>query len=178
VARHRFSHLKTRRLSLIPVPEADPDAIAAVLDDIEITRWLARVPHPYSRADAVAFQDRCLASQPRQWIALDDEGVAGGVGTEDHLGYWVARRAWGRGYAPEMALAAIDAWFADPNAGPLVSGHFEGNLRSRRILERLGFRPDGESDVHSLSLGRPLVHCDMVLSRDAWREARLRIARK
>lgn len=176
MARYRFSHLKTPRLTLVPVAELDPDAIAAVLNDLEVARWLARVPHPYSRADAVAFQDRCRANRPRQWIALDAEGVAGGVGTEDHLGYWVARRAWGRGYAPEMSRAAIDVWFADADAGPLVSGHFEGNLRSRRVLERLGFRPDGVSDFHALSLGYPLVHCDMVLTRDDWREARLRIA--
>lgn len=176
MARHRFSHLKTPRLSLVPVTEAEPDAIAAVLGDFEVARWLARVPHPYTRADAVAFQEHVRANQPRVWIVLDAEGIAGGISTDDHLGYWVARRAWGRGYAPEMSRAVIDVWFVDPDAAPLVSGHIEGNMRSRRVLERLGFRPDGVSELHALSLGRPVAHCDMVLSRTDWSEARLRIA--
>lgn len=172
----RRDHLDTPRLTLVPVTEVDPGAIAAVLGDFEVTRWLARVPHPYSRADAMTFQQHVRETGARTRIALDADGVAGGVGTDDHLGYWVARRAWGRGYATEMARAAVDAWFADPEASILASGHFEGNVASRRILERLGFRRQGTRLLHSLSLGREVIHCDVALTRADWEAARLRIA--
>ena len=175
-ARRGFSHLKTPRLSLVPPGEVDPDAIVAAIDDFEIARWLTRVPHPYARADAVAFHDYCAGNEGRVWLARDAAGLAGAVSADPELGYWVARRAWGRGYATEMSCAVIDAWFSDPAAAALSSGHFEGNFRSRRVLDRLGFRPAGTGERHPLSLGRAVLLHRMVLDRDGWREARLRIA--
>ncbi|HUG62638.1 MAG TPA: GNAT family N-acetyltransferase, partial [Methylomirabilota bacterium] len=45
--------LRTGRLDLRPLVGSDAPALAEHLSDPEVTRWLARVPHPYRVADAI-----------------------------------------------------------------------------------------------------------------------------
>ena len=102
---------KTPRLMLVPVTEVDAGELAAAIGDVEVTRWLPRVPFPYARTDAEAFQRLCAGKEGRQWSVLDADGCVGGIGIANELGYWLARRAWGRGYATEMSSAVLDTFF-------------------------------------------------------------------
>ncbi|MFL6802044.1 MAG: GNAT family N-acetyltransferase, partial [Sphingomicrobium sp.] len=57
-------------------------------------------------------------------------------------GYWIARHAWGRGYATEACTALIA--IARTLALPCLEGsHFLDNPASGRVLEKLGFEPLG-----------------------------------
>ena len=47
--------IETRRLLLRPLTMDDAGALAKLINDREIARMLARVPHPYGLADARAF---------------------------------------------------------------------------------------------------------------------------
>ncbi len=53
----------------------------------------------------------------------------------------------------------------------LTSGHFLDNAASARILQKLGFTPDGIERVHARALGCEVELQRMVLTRAAW-EAR------
>jgi RimJ/RimL family protein N-acetyltransferase len=55
------------------------------------------------------------------------------------LGFHLRPRFWGRGLATEAAQAVIAHAFKRLNAPALFAGHHPGNLRSRRVLEKLGF---------------------------------------
>jgi RimJ/RimL family protein N-acetyltransferase len=57
------------------------------------------------------------------------------------IGWRLAYDAWGHGYATEAATAAL-AWAREtmsPPRGEIVSFTTVANLRSRRVMERLGF---------------------------------------
>ncbi len=134
--------LRTARLHLRAPVMADAAALAAALDDFEISKWLAVVPYPYGLGDAEWFIGEVMAGRMCAWI-IDDGALAGVIGLDDgELGYWLARRAQGRGYATEAAAAVVDRAFAQ-GAESLSSGHFTDNHRSARVLEKLGFRPTG-----------------------------------
>ena len=55
-------------------------------------------------------------------------------------GYWVAKKYLGKGYATEATLAVLDYAFAIHKAEIVNISFFEGNDKSKRIIEKCGFR--------------------------------------
>ena len=173
-----FAHIETPRLRLVPVGEAAPEEVAHAIGNSDVARWLGRVPYPYRSGDAAEFIAANAGLEGRVWFIRDEAGaLVGGIGIDGELGYWLARPAWGRGYATEAGDAAVDAHFADPAAGDLASGHFPGNARSAGVLAKLGFRYDGRRQMQSRALGQAVEIEAMVLTRNVWRDRRvIRIA--
>jgi RimJ/RimL family protein N-acetyltransferase len=64
------------------------------------------------------------------------------------VGWRLARNAWGRGYATEAARAALGWGFSElePPGAEFVSFTTEHNVRSRRVMEKLGMRRDPADD--------------------------------
>jgi RimJ/RimL family protein N-acetyltransferase len=64
------------------------------------------------------------------------------------IGWRLARWAWGQGYATEAASLVVDWAFAtvDLPGDQLVSFTVAGNVRSRRVMEKLGFEHDPADD--------------------------------
>lgn len=165
--------IPTASVLLRPLRPDDGPAIAAGLADYEVTRWLARVPYPYSLDEAERFLAWERAQRPvsaEQVYAIDRDGMIGlislrAAGTQPILGYWLAQAHWGKHYMSEAAAALVDDTFADPGVTAIQSGVFEGNERSLAIQKRLGFEIIGRSIQHNLALGRDLAHIDTALTR-------------
>ncbi len=58
---------------------------------------------------------------------------------ECELGYWLGRPFWGRGYMQEAAGELLRRAFEDIAMASVWCGYFDGNERSKRTQERLGF---------------------------------------
>lgn len=59
------------------------------------------------------------------------------------IGYELRRDCWGQGLMPE-ALRAMVTWaFQHKKVDVVGIGHFEGNDRSRRVIEKCGFQYEG-----------------------------------
>ena len=56
------------------------------------------------------------------------------------LGFDLNRDYWGRGLMPEAVKAVIDYCFQELSFDYLTCGHFDRNDRSRRVVEKSGFR--------------------------------------
>ena len=54
------------------------------------------------------------------------------------VGWRLTPTVWGKGYATEAATACLNWGFNDLDLKEIVSFTFEGNTRSRRLMERLG----------------------------------------
>lgn len=160
--------IRTPRLTLRPLAETDTDAISQGIGNYDVSRWLAVVPYPYTRADADSFIRRVRAEDRKVWAICDHGGLIGVCGVEDELGYWLARSAWRRGYGFEAARAVVGHWFSDPDAGPLESGYFTQNARSRDVLRALGFLPVGQAPRFARALQQQVTSVDMLLTRDRW----------
>lgn len=161
---HRF---RTARLTLRPVVAADEAAVVAAIDDIAVSGWLAVVPHPYSVADFRHFH-RDIAAPGETFVIEDPAGFAGIISLVNGvLGYWLAPRAQGLGYATEAGRCLVAAHFASSDA-PLRSGYFEGNARSARVLEKLGFSETGRTMKHCVARGADLPHVEVWLLREAF----------
>lgn len=74
------------------------------------------------------------------------------------VGWRLAYQHWGRGYATEGARAALAFAFAELGLGEVVSFTPTLNLRSRRVMEKLGMRRSVSDDFDHprLPTGHPL----------------------
>ncbi|MBM1230067.1 GNAT family N-acetyltransferase [Ponticoccus sp. SC6-69] len=167
-----MTRIRTRRLVLRPLAQADLDWVTRAAGDIAVSRWLTRVAHPYTRADAEQFLAAVMAGDlGALWIITEAGAPCGIVSVGEELGYWLEPRVWGRGLATEAASAAIRAAFSDPDRQEIRSGHLEGNAGSRRVLEKLGFEDQGSRMLTSLALGTEVASRAMCLTRTKWEAA-------
>ena len=165
--------LETPRLRLRSPRRADAVRIAALCADLEVARTTARIPHPYSLADAEAF----LASGDGVDPALEArfildhpaEGLIGMLsffgdpapGTE--IGYWLGRPYWGAGLMTEAVRAAL-SWAARDWGRTFVRAwRLDENLASDAVLVKAGFLYTGELRQTSvLSRGEDLPSRGMI----------------
>ena len=152
--------LQTDRLFLRPWRDEDLPAFAALNGDPEVMEFMPRL---LSRAESDAFADRIRGRiEADGWglWALDVPGVApfaGYVGLSVpsfeapftpcvEIGWRLSRACWGRGYATEAARLAVDHGFRALGLEEVVSFTYEGNMRSRAVMQRLGMRHDASGD--------------------------------
>ncbi|PRY20766.1 RimJ/RimL family protein N-acetyltransferase [Pseudosporangium ferrugineum] len=146
--------LETGRLILRCWRDDDLDALAAVNADPEVMRYImdGSVRTRDESAEALAKMRRDWREQGFGLFAVElrDSGeLAGWAGLAVpaflpevlpavEIGWRLARRFWGHGYATEAATAALRFGFADPGLDRIISIRHENNLRSARVMEKLG----------------------------------------
>jgi RimJ/RimL family protein N-acetyltransferase len=88
------------------------------------------------------------------------------------IGWRLATQHWGKGLATEGARAVVEHAFGALGLQGLVSFTTEANLRSRRVMEKLGMtrNPDEDFDHPSLPDGHPLRrHVLYRLKHEDWK---------
>jgi RimJ/RimL family protein N-acetyltransferase len=140
--------LATARLRLRAPQREDAYAIAELANDRRIAENTARIPHPYTLADADGFLRYLEESETETAFAitLADDALIGICGLRmkprkaPEIGYWLGAPYWGNGYATEAARAVIDHAFEDLGLEQIESGARVSNPASRRVLEKCGFQ--------------------------------------
>ena len=161
--------LHGERVTLRPWRTGDLDAFAALNAD---PRVMAQLPAALSREESAAMMARMQARLETQgwghW-ALDVDGhCIGFIGLSApsfeaaftpciEVGWRLAFEAWGHGYATEGAQLALAHGFGPLGLQEIVSFTTVSNLRSRRVMERLGMTRDPADDFdHPRLVGHPL----------------------
>ena len=164
--------LLTERLVLRRFNAGDHDAMAALNADPVVMEHL---PGVMMRADTLEGFARIDAHFAAHGFGLWAVEVCGGpqcigfVGLMRpsfsapfmpcvEIGWRLARTAWGHGYATEAARAALHAGFTQLGLLEIVSFTVPANVRSRRVMERIGMQRDTSADFDHPRLpeGHPL----------------------
>lgn len=172
----------TERLTLRPHRIADADAIAQSLGDFRVSRMLASVPAPFDRQDAQEWLSSVTSGLLPGWalaITNGDDVHLGVVSFEQragqwHLGYWLNRFFWGRGYMGEAVHAATGRFLMRMPGVEIRSGVFADNPASLRIQEKIGFRITGLSEIYSTARNRMVPHVETRLLAGDFRPAQPR----
>jgi ribosomal-protein-alanine N-acetyltransferase len=74
------------------------------------------------------------------------------------VGWRLGRASWGHGYAPEAAAAALTDGFERVGLAEIVSMTTHGNLKSQRVMQKLGMvrDPADDFDHPNIAEGHPL----------------------
>lgn len=75
-------------------------------------------------------------------ISLTPDRKRGGIEAYN-LGYHLAEEHWGHGYAAEAARAVLRHAFEYARVDVVSVNHYPHNHRSRRVIEKCGFVPEG-----------------------------------
>lgn len=59
---------------------------------------------------------------------------------ECELGYWLGKPLWGQGLMPEAAREILRHAFEDIGMSKVWCGYYEGNAKSKRVQEKVGFK--------------------------------------
>lgn len=177
--------IETSRLALRPWDEEDIEQLTLGLNDLNVAKWLAFVPHPYSASDAKDWVTRCqkISDAGIRPIAYEfavelksERGMIGGVslnkidwatGTAGG-GIWIASDYQGRGYGREAFEAKIRFAFRDLGLTKLVNGYFDGNENSWAMQRKLGYRRVGEVTNRCIADGRQTIEHVTALLRSDW----------
>jgi len=162
--------LQTERLILRALRSKDAPAIVDALNDFEVSKWLTMVPFPYTLADADWFIAENAKGRFRARLIWAGARLIGTVGLDEELGYWLARDAWGHGYATEAARAVLEDHFVDPDADDVRSSHFVENKASHHVLTKLGFVDVGAHVHFSKARQAEVPGRSMLLTRARWQE--------
>jgi RimJ/RimL family protein N-acetyltransferase len=157
--------LETERLILRHFRPADIDAYADLCADPEVMKFLNATGTPISRADAWRQMSMYLGHWELRGFgtwAVEERASGAFVGRvglhypegwpDRELGWTIARRFWGKGYASEAARASIAHAFEALGWPHLVSLIHPDNHRSARLAERLGYHLHGTAEVVGLKL--------------------------
>ncbi|TMM48969.1 GNAT family N-acetyltransferase [Qipengyuania marisflavi] len=166
----------TKRLLLRPAWPEDWEAVLAAIADEAIVRNLARAPWPYGPDEAKTFVSRPQDYRLPHFLVVESASgrVIGSAGMgecdgEAEIGYWLARSAWGKGYACEAARGVIRV-ARSLGHRRLVAGHYADNPRSGRVLRKVGFVSTGQT-ARRYSAGRggevPSIEYTLDLEADA-----------
>lgn len=154
------ARLRSSRLVLRAWKAADRAPFARMNASPTVMQYFAGV---LSRAESDALFDRCqshLAEHGWGLWAVEIPGVtafAGFVGLSRarfeaaftpcvEIGWRLDERFWGQAYATEGALAALDYGFGHLRLPQIVSFTATANVRSRRVMERIGLAYDPAED--------------------------------
>ena len=162
--------MTTPQVQLRQWMDADLDGFAAMNADAEVMRYfLAPLSAEESRHSLQRFRQAIDERGWGLWAVEVDGAFAGFAGLSEptfaahftpcvEIGWRFRREYWGRGIAFAAAQKAEHYAFTVLGLDQLVSFTTEANLRSRRLMERLGFARDSSDDFWhpKIAAGHPL----------------------
>jgi RimJ/RimL family protein N-acetyltransferase len=148
----RPDELETSRLRLRPFALSDLDGLSRITADPEVMRYIAdgdALTRDQTEVNLRSIIETFWRRGHGRWALVEKAGgrLIGYCGLAHpaespgiELVYMLARHAWGRGLVNEAATACLRYGFEELNVDTVYALTMPGNVRSRRVLERLGMR--------------------------------------
>jgi len=182
--------LKTKRLILRPWRETDLKPFAELNADPKVMEYF---PSTLSSEESDSLAHRIQSKMEERGYGMWAVAIPGiadfigfiGLNNEDkstfpahftpavEIGWRLAADYWGKGYATEGAKAVLAYGFENLNLEEIVSFTAVQNMRSRRIMEKIGLHHDSKDDFDHPKLpeGHSLRrHVLYRLKQQEWRQ--------
>ena len=144
--------LYTDCLILRPWCEGDAKDLYKYAGDPEVGPPAGWRPHTSAEHSREIIKNVLSASETYAVCFKEDGRAIGSVGLkmgsatdmtdredECELGYWIGKPFWGQGLIPEASRAILHHAFEDLGMRCVWCGYYDGNVKSRRVQEKLGF---------------------------------------
>jgi len=148
--------LETSRLRLRPMRSTDADDLHLIMSDAEVMAFwdITQVETPELTAAILEGQLAEVEAKKAFYWAVELTETGAFIGSCDlseidrrhkraEIGFIIAKAWWGDGYALEAVSAVVDHAAQMLRLQRLTARTHLGNVRSVRLLERLGFTQEG-----------------------------------
>ena len=174
--------IETERLVLRQLNMGDIKDVVEGLNNINVSKWLTKVPFPYTEEDAKAYIKNTIDNNLYNYaIVLKSENkLIGGtqitiVSANDGVatgGLWLNEKYHGCGYGTEALDARARYSFEVLGLRRIENGYFKGNEKSHRMQLKVGYKDEGIKRQRYIcdATGEIVDECITGLLRDEWME--------
>lgn len=148
------------QIQLRPITLKDADSITKNVTP-ETARF-STVPYPYRRSDAVVYINDSKAKMKKGELVrlgIEDrksKSIIGMVGLENinqdaknaEIGYWLGKDYWGKGIMSEAVQLMTAYGFKTLKLKRIYARVFAPNIASSKLLEKIGYKKEGELRKH------------------------------
>ena len=149
--------LHTKNLIIKKPSEKHLKSLIKELNNWNISKWLIEVPYPYTVDDAKYWLKKSKQDEYSFNIYLKNKLIGGLSLTNQRenskweLGYWIGEEYWGNGYAIEACENLISYFFSNTNNSIIYASHMKDNIKSKKIIIKLGFNLVSSGKKFSIS---------------------------
>ncbi len=86
------------------------------------------------------------------------------------IGYWIGVPYWGQGLIPEAVQRLLKRCFLELDVKRVWCGHYDGNIKSRRVMEKCGFKFHHTEEGKTSPLGDIRTEHFTLLTREDWKK--------
>ena len=172
--------IETKRLLLRQWNINDIYDIVEGLNNINVSKWLAGAPFPYTIEDAKSFVKKTIDNDLYNFaiILKNENKVIGGTqitnisydnGTAGG-GIWINEKYQGNGFGTEAFGARIKYAFEILGLRRLENGYFKGNEKSHQMQLKFGYKDEGIRRKRFLSKATGNLEDEYItgLLKDEW----------
>ncbi len=149
--------LRGERIILRPLKKSDVADIYRYVNNAEIAKWTASIPHPYPKRGA----EKVVRDTQRKWkrskafvfgiVPKGMDTVVGIISLEridqinrhGELGYWLGKPHWGNGMMAEAGTLVMRFGFRTLKLHRIYASVLHENRASERVLTKLKFKKEG-----------------------------------
>ena len=173
--------LQTKRVILRHWREDDAEELYKLAKDPEVGPPAGWPPHT-SVENSREIIKSVLSAEETYAVCLKENGKpVGSIGLhhndlaagddELELGYWIGREYWGQGIIPEASREMLCRAFLDLGMKRVWCGYYDGNVKSLRVQEKLGFIYHHTTEGIVLELlGEVRTGHAQIMTRERWQE--------
>lgn len=148
--------IESKRIILRNWEDNDVEDLIEGLNNINVAKWMANVPFPYTENDARDFINRAKNADKNVKIPLaivlkENNKVIGGteitnINRKDGTaggGIWLNEKYQKNGYGTEAFICRIKYCFEVLELRRIENGYFPNNEKSRKMQLKLGYKDEG-----------------------------------
>ena len=171
--------LETERLILRPWNETDAEECYKYAKDPRVGPIAGWPVHTSVENSRQVIRDVLMVPETYAIVLKETGKPVGSIGLhhndlaekddEAELGYWLGAPYWGRGLAPEASRELLRHAFEDLKLTRVWCGYYDGNEKSKRVQEKLGFRYQWTTeDAPVPQMGEMRKGYVSLLTKDQW----------
>ena len=177
----RTAILETPRVRLRPFRDSDAADVYAYAKDPAVGPIAGWPPHRSEQESREIIWTVFSAPGVFAMELKETGSVVGSVGfvgnhptgtipdcPDDEVGYALSRACWGWGLMPEAVNAVLEYGFTVLDLRRVWCGHYAGNWRSKRTMEKCGFRYQFARTDHVALMGEFRQSYFYLLTKEDW----------
>ena len=176
--------METQRLILRPWTENDAESLYNYAKDPAIGPIAGWPPHTSVENSREIIRDILSAPETYAVVLKETNEPIGSVGImfadgvhsaeiQDgaaEIGYWIGVPYWGQGLIPEAVQRLLKRCFVELDVKRVWCGHYDGNIKSRRVMEKCGFKYHHTEEGKTSPLGDIRTEHFTLLTREDWKK--------
>ena len=176
--------METQRLILRPWTENDAESLYNYAKDPAIGPIAGWPPHTSVENSREIIRDILSAPETYAVVLKETNEPIGSVGImfadgvhsaeiqdgDAEIGYWIGVPYWGQGLIPEAVQRLLKRCFVELDVKRVWCGHYDGNIKSRRVMEKCGFKDHHSEEGKTSPLGDIRTEHFTLLTREDWKK--------